>query len=136
MASPSGNQHWDASISTGRSDNVVDQLGSTRLHSYRDVLSFPNFGAGAIFDPNPWEAGGFAETSPTCTLGLPVADNRQVSQDCIQIIAPALKNVQEMTQSIFEMNLVGDLAEMKAGPLQYAVGYTIERTASSTRRTT
>ena len=51
---PSGNQHWDASISTGRSDNVVDQLGSTRLHSYRDVLSFPNFGAGAIFDPNPW----------------------------------------------------------------------------------
>jgi iron complex outermembrane recepter protein len=119
---PSGNQHWDASLSTGRSDNVVDQLGSTRLHSYRDVLSFPNFGAGAIFDPNPWEAGGFAETSPTCTSGLPVADNRKVTQDCIQIIAPALKNVQEMTQTIFEMNLTGDLAKMKHGALQYALG--------------
>ena len=119
---PSGNSHWDASITTGRSDNVVDQLGSTRLHSYRDVLSYPNFGTNAIFDPNPWEAGGFAETSPTCTSGLPVADNRKVSQDCIQIIAPALKNVQEMTQSIFEMNLTGDLAKMRHGSLQYALG--------------
>jgi iron complex outermembrane recepter protein len=119
---PSGNHHWDASITTGRSDNVVNQLGSTRLHSYRDVLAFPNFGTNAIFDPNPWESGGFAETAPTCTSGLPVVDNRQVSKDCIQIIAPALKNVQEMTQSIFEMNLTGDLAKMKAGPLQYALG--------------
>ena len=102
---PSGNQHWDASITTGRSDNVVDQLGSARLTSYRDVLTSPNFGAGATFDQNPWEAAGFAESTPTCTSGLPVVDNRQVSADCVQIIAPSLKNVREMTQSIFEMNL-------------------------------
>ena len=62
---PSGNHHWDASLTTGRSANVVIQLGSMRLHSYRDVLSFPNFGTNAIFDPNPWETSGFAETSPT-----------------------------------------------------------------------
>ena len=49
-------------------------------------------------------------------------DNRKVSADCIQIIAPSLKNVREMTQSIFEMNLTGDLAKMKAGTLQYALG--------------
>jgi iron complex outermembrane recepter protein len=119
---PSGNQHWDASITTGRSDNIVNQLGSARLTSYRDILTSPNFGAGATFDQNPWEAAGFAESTPTCTSGLPVVDNRQVSSDCIQIIAPALKNVREMTQSIFEMNLTGDLAKMKAGTLQYALG--------------
>ena len=85
-------------------------------------MTSPNFGAGATFDPNPWEAAGFAESTPTCTSGLPVVDNRQVSADCIQIIAPSLKNVREMTQSIFEMNLTGDLAKMKAGTLQYALG--------------
>jgi hypothetical protein len=77
---PSGNQHWDASITTGRSDNVVDQLGSARLSSYRDILTSPNFGAGATFDPNPWEAAGFAESTATCTSGLPVVDNRQVTR--------------------------------------------------------
>jgi len=119
---PSGNHSWDMNLATGRSDNTVNQLGSTRLHSYRDVLAFPNFGKNAIFDPNPWEAGGFAETAPRCTSGLPVADNRQVSDDCIAIVAPALKNLQEMTQTTFEANLTGDLAQMKAGPLQYALG--------------
>jgi iron complex outermembrane recepter protein len=121
---PSDKQHWDMSLYTGRSDNVVDQLGSMRLFSYRQVLASPNYGKGSTFDPNPWESGGFAEGIPTCTSGLPIADNRAVSQDCLQIVSPNLKNVREMTQSIFEFNLVGDLAQMKAGPLSYALGYT------------
>jgi outer membrane receptor protein involved in Fe transport len=110
------------SVYTGRSDNTVNQLGSMRLTSYRDVLASPNFGKNAVFDSNPWEAGGFAESIPTCTSGLPIADDREVSADCLQMISPALKNVREMTQSLFEANLVGDLAEMRAGPLQYALG--------------
>jgi outer membrane receptor protein involved in Fe transport len=120
----SGNHSWDISLYTGRSDNIVNQLGSMRLTTYRDVLSSPNFGRNATFDSNPWEAGGFAESVPTCTSGLPIADNRAVSDDCLQMISPALKNVREMTQTILEGNLVGDLAEMKAGPLQYALGMT------------
>jgi outer membrane receptor protein involved in Fe transport len=120
----SGNHSWDVSLYTGRSDNVVNQLGSMRLTSYRDVLSSPNFGRNATFDSNPWEAGGFAESVPTCTSGLPIADNRAVTSDCLQMISPTLKNVREMTQTILEGNLVGDLAEMKAGPLQYALGAT------------
>jgi outer membrane receptor protein involved in Fe transport len=119
---PSGDHSWDVSLYTGRSDNTVNQLGSMRLTTYRDVLSSPNFGRGSTFDSNPWEAGGFAEANPTCTSGLPIADNRAVSQDCLQMISPALKNVREMTQTIFEANLVGDLAEMRNGPLQYALG--------------
>jgi outer membrane receptor protein involved in Fe transport len=121
---PSGEHSWDVSLYTGRSDNVVNQLGSMRLFSYRQVLSSPNFGRNATFDPNPWEAGGFAESIPTCTSGLPIADDRDVSADCLQIISPALKNVREMTQTILEANLVGSLADMKSGPLQYALGMT------------
>jgi iron complex outermembrane receptor protein len=120
---PSGDHSWDVSLYTGRSDNTVNQLGSMRLTSYRDVLSSPNFGKNATFDSNPWEAGGFAESIPTCTSGLPIADEREVSADCLSMISPALKNVREMTQTILEANLVGDLAEMRNGPLSYALGF-------------
>jgi iron complex outermembrane receptor protein len=119
---PSGNHQWDVALYTGRSDNTVNQLGSMRLTTYRDVLSSPNFGRGATFDSNPWESSGFAESTATCTSGLPIADNRAVSADCIQMVSPALKNIREMTQTIMEANLVGDLAEMKAGALSYALG--------------
>src|SRR4029078_10897993 len=57
-----------------------------------------------------------------CTSGLPIADNRAVTQDCVAMIAPALKNLQEVTQNILEANLTGTLAQMKHGPLQYALG--------------
>jgi outer membrane receptor protein involved in Fe transport len=121
---PSGDHSWDMTIYTGRADNTVNQLGSMRLSSYRAVAGSPNWGRNMSYDSNPWESSGFAESVPTCTSGLPIVDNRAVTQDCLQMISPALKNLREMTQTIFEANLVGDLAEMRAGPLQYAAGYT------------
>jgi outer membrane receptor protein involved in Fe transport len=102
----------------------VNQLGSMRLTSYRNVLASPNFGRNFTYDSNPWEFGNFAEAVHSCTSGLPVADNRAVTDDCLQMISPALKNLREMTQTIFEANLVGDIIEMRAGPLQYAAGFT------------
>ncbi len=121
---PSGDHSWDVSLYTGRSDNVVQQLGSTRLTTYRDILANPNYGRGSAYDQNPNESSGFAEVIPTCTSGLPVVQDFQVSHDCVQMLAPSLKNLQEMTQTVLEANLVGDLAEMRNGPLQYALGYT------------
>ena len=120
---PSGNDFWDVTISTGRSDDLVNQLGSVRLSSLRALYLFPNYGRNAQFDPNPTDDG-FAESTPTCTTGLPILRRFVPSQDCVQIISPSLKNEREMTQSILEANLVGDLAEMRAGPLQYALGAT------------
>jgi hypothetical protein len=90
-------------------------------HQYRDV-------------PHPRTGGTRASTRtrgvrrlrrgpPTCTSGLPLATTA-VSQDCLQMISPELKNQREMTQTILEANLVGDLAEMSSGTLQYAAGYT------------
>ena len=37
-------------------------------------------------------------------------------------ISPDLKNQQEVTQNVLEANLIGDLVEMPAGPLAYALG--------------
>ena len=119
---PSGAHSWDVSLYTGRSDNTVNQLGSMSLVAYRNVLSSPNFGRNFSFDQNPWEFGGFAESTPSCTTGLPIMRRFQPAPGCVAMVSPSLKNQREMTQTILEGNLVGDLAEMRAGPLQYALG--------------
>jgi outer membrane receptor protein involved in Fe transport len=84
-------------------------------------MAFPNYGKNALFDPNPYVVG-FAESIPTCTSGLAIVDQRDVTADCVRMIAPELKNQNEVTQTILEGNLVGDLVDMSAGPLQYALG--------------
>ena len=120
---PSGNDFWDITVSTGRTDNIIVQRGSSRISTYRAIMSFPNYGRNAIFDPNPFAAG-FAESIPTCTSGMPIIDDRRLSEDCATMFSPDLKNTNQVTQTILEANLVGDLIEMPAGPLAYAAGYT------------
>jgi outer membrane receptor protein involved in Fe transport len=117
----SGNHHWDITLSTGFTDNTTIQKGSTRLNSYRAILNSPNFGHGFIGDPNPYIVG-FAESIATCQTGLPVITMFQVSEDCITAISPDLKNESHIEQSVLEMNIAGDLLEMKPGPLSYALG--------------
>jgi outer membrane receptor protein involved in Fe transport len=119
---PSGAHSWDVSLYTGRSDNIVNQLGSMSLVAYRNVLSSPNFGRNFTYDQNPWEFGGFAESTPSCPTGLPIMKRFMPAPGCVSMVSPSLKNQREMTQTILEANLVGDLAEMRAGPLQYALG--------------
>ena len=120
---PSGNDFWDVTVSTGRSDNNVQQRGSVALTHYRYLMLFPNFGRDAIFDPNPTDSG-FAESNPTCTTGLPIIERFVPSQDCVRMISPSLKTERTMEQTVLEANLIGDLVEMPAGPLQYALGAT------------
>jgi len=116
-----GNHSWDATISTGRTDSMAIQSGSARLSTYRAMMASPNFGRNAIFDPNAFIAG-FAESTPTCTSGLPVIHDFAISNDCVIMLTPDLKNQTNLTQNVFEFNLTGDLAQMKAGPLGYALG--------------
>ncbi len=120
---PGGNDFWDVTVSTGRSDNIVNQNGSVRLTQLRALYLVPNYGRNAIFDPEPVNDG-FAENNSRCTTGLPIFERFIPSQDCVQMIAPSLKNQREMTQSLIEANIVGDLIEMPAGPLAYALGGT------------
>ncbi|HEX6996174.1 MAG TPA: TonB-dependent receptor [Gammaproteobacteria bacterium] len=118
---PSGNDFWDVTVSTGRTDNFIVQRGSARLSTWRGIMASPNYGRNSVFDPNP-QTVGFAESIPTCTSGLPIIEDFPISQDCIRMMTPDLKNKVEVTQTDLEANLVGDLVEMAAGPLQYALG--------------
>jgi iron complex outermembrane receptor protein len=116
-----GNHSWEASLSTGRTDTLAIQAGSARLTTYRGMMASPNFGTNAIFDPNAFIAG-FAESTPTCTSGLPVIRDFAISNDCVTMLTPDLKNQNQLSQSVFEFNLTGDLAQMRAGALSYASG--------------
>jgi iron complex outermembrane receptor protein len=120
---PSGNDFWDITVSTGRTDTTNLLGGSARLSTWRALLAAPNWGVAYVGDPNPADSG-FAESVPTCTSGLPIARDFLVTDDCIEMLHAVLHNETLIEQSIFEANLVGDLAEMRAGPLQYALGAT------------
>ena len=86
---PSGDDLWDITVSTGRSDNVVNQLGSVRLSSYRVCIWSPNYGRGCVFDPNPSTPAASPRVSPTCTSGLPIADDSSATEDCVQMLSPS-----------------------------------------------
>jgi hypothetical protein len=62
---PSGNDRWDVTISTGRTDAQNTLTGSVRLTTYRQIMASPNFGVGFVGDPNPASVS-FAEGIPTC----------------------------------------------------------------------
>jgi iron complex outermembrane recepter protein len=118
---PSGSDFWDVTVSTGRTDAQNTLTGSVRLTTYRQLMASPNYGVGFVGDPNPFSVG-FAESIPTCTSGVPVTRQFNLSDDCIEMLHSPLQNQTNVDQKIIEANLVGDLVEMPAGPLGYALG--------------
>jgi outer membrane receptor protein involved in Fe transport len=94
----SGNHSWDLTLSTGRTDSMAVQAGSARLSTYRAMMASPNFGRNAVFDPNAYVAG-FAESTPTCTSGLPVITDFAISNDCAEL-TPDRKNQTNLSQNI------------------------------------
>jgi len=118
---PSGDDFWDITVSTGRTDAQNTLTGSIRLTTYRQLMASPNYGVGFVGDPNPFSTG-FAEGIPTCTSGVPVSRDFNLSDDCIEMLHAPLQNQTNVDQNIFEANLVGDLIEMPAGQLGYALG--------------
>lgn len=118
---PGGTDSWDVTISTGRTDALNTLTGNVRLTTYRQLLASPNYGVGFIGDPNPFGTG-FAEGIPTCASGIPIVRHFNMSDDCIEMLHAPLQNQTNVEQSVVEANLIGDLVEMKAGPLGYALG--------------
>jgi iron complex outermembrane receptor protein len=112
---------WDVSVSTGRTDAAITQVGNVRLNTYRQLMASPNFGVAFVGNPNT-EADGFAEGIPTCTSGLPITRDFLPTQDCIDMLHATLQSQTDVTQNILEANFTGDLASLRAGPLAYALG--------------
>ncbi len=69
-----------------------------------------------------------------CTSGLPlftatgaVDDTPSVSKDCADYAVLRMNDISALTQDIVEGNVTGTIAEMKSGPLQFALGMDARR---------
>jgi len=118
---PSGDHSWDVTFSHGQTENVVNLGGNVRLEAWRALVTSPNFGVAFSRQGNPPGAG-FQAGFATCETGLPVVRDFVPSEDCIRMLTAEMHNTTQVEQNIVEANLVGTLADMRAGPLQYALG--------------
>ena len=94
--------------------------GFVSLERYRRLIAAPNYGRGyTVGDPS-----GILGYKITCTSGLPVFENFQPSQDCIDAMSSRMKNITSLKQNIAEANLQGRIANLPAGELRGAFGLT------------
>ena len=107
---------YDVFASHGQTTADVDYFGFVDLARYQDLISRPNYGAGAEFN------NGRTGLLATCTSGLNPFLNTGVSDDCLSIIAPTFNSETDLTQNQVEVNLQGMVAELPAGDLRLAVG--------------
>jgi iron complex outermembrane receptor protein len=112
---------WDAYFTHGETETLVNYNGFASLDRWREVVQSPNFGVN-FRGQNNEEAGGQYSGVATCTSGLPVIREFEVSQDCIDAIEANLQNATKLEQNTIEINLTGDAVELPAGPLQFSVG--------------
>lgn len=109
---------WDASVGYGVSETITIYANFADLAQYKAVAESPNYGVNFV-------QGGLSATSSgigLCTSGLPFFRDIQVSQDCIDTITTDMQASTRIAQSMVDINLVGDLFDMPAGTLQFAVG--------------
>jgi outer membrane receptor protein involved in Fe transport len=114
---------WDASVSHGEAEVTTRLINFASLERYRAIILSPNFGRNAIITGNE-PAGGFGAGRATCTSGLPVFVDFEVSEDCVNAIRANLEQSGRMEQNVFEANVTGDLFEVPAGTVQFALGTT------------
>jgi iron complex outermembrane recepter protein len=110
---------WEAYVSHGQTSikNVLND-GFVSLARWRTLVAAPNYGRGYSYrDPNL----GYAVS---CTSGLPLFQDFEISQDCIDAIEIRMKNVTDLTQDIAEANLQGAVFALPAGEVRAAVGFT------------
>jgi iron complex outermembrane receptor protein len=120
---------WEAFVSHGQSTTSTITYGVVSLDSYRAIVSSPNFGRGFVWTQNSNEfingipgGGNFAGARVTCTSGLPVLQNFEVSQDCVDALTHDLQNRQKLEQTIQEANVQGGLFQGWAGEARFAAG--------------
>jgi outer membrane receptor protein involved in Fe transport len=107
---------YDLFGSHGRTNANTNYRGFADLLRYQDLISRPNYGAGADF--NNGRTGMLAH----CTSGLNPFVNTAVSQDCLDIISAPINSETSLTQDQVELNIQGSVAEIPGGDLRFAVG--------------
>jgi outer membrane receptor protein involved in Fe transport len=112
---------WEGYVSWGVTtvDTLMEGYGS--LERYRFMTNQPNYARGMYYTGNPL-GGGFQAAVVTCTSGLPVMDQFQMSPDCELALAADLQLSSKIDQLVAEYNLQGRLFDMPAGEARFAVG--------------
>ncbi len=111
---------WEAYATHGESKTDNGYIGFASLERYRAVVQSANYGKG------------FSQTGPgqaqaTCTSGLPIFEQFEVSQDCIDAITANIADRTRLTQEIVEANFQGAVADLPAGELRSALGASYRR---------
>lgn len=111
---------WEAYASHGATRTDLDYIGWASTERWRAIATAPNYGRGYTFD-------GAGSTSATCTSGLPVFEQFEISQDCIDAISANYTDRTRLTQDIYEATAQGALFDLPAGELRAAVGLTYRK---------
>lgn len=112
---------WDTYFTHGQTETLVNFVGFASLDRWRGVVQSPNFGVNFVGQNNE-EAGGQFSGVATCTTGLPVVREFEISADCEKAVESNLYNATKLEQNTFEMNINGDLMALPAGTLQFSAG--------------
>jgi outer membrane receptor protein involved in Fe transport len=95
---------WNVYGTFGKTDYVATQYGYPSSSAINTLLAAPDGGRSVC--PGGFNPFGFAP----------------IDQGCVDFIARIAKNHTNLTQGAVEATLTGSLADLPAGPLQYAVG--------------
>lgn len=116
-----GDWTWEAYASWGSTEvfTLMDGYGS--LERYRFITNQPNYGRGMFYTGNPL-GGGFQAAVVSCTSGLPIMEEFEMSDDCKLAVGANLQLTSRMDQLVAEYNMQGKLVDMPAGEARFAVG--------------
>ena len=112
-----GDWTWEAYISHGATRTDLDYVGFLSTRRFQAVIQSPNYGRNASLT-------GPGGSSLTCTSGLPVFQQFQITQDCINAITGTFTDRTRLTQDIVEATAQGGIVELPAGQLRGALGVT------------
>ncbi|MEJ1963168.1 MAG: TonB-dependent receptor [Gammaproteobacteria bacterium] len=111
---------WEAYASHGATRTDLDYIGFASTRRFQVVAQSPNFGKGL-------NGTSIASTSISCTSGLPIFSNFQVSQDCIDAIAADYTDRTRIEQNIYEATAQGRIIDLPMGQVRGALGLTYRK---------
>ncbi|KPK76072.1 MAG: hypothetical protein AMJ79_08365 [Phycisphaerae bacterium SM23_30] len=126
---PGSDWTYELFVSAGEAQTTSLMSGFGSLQRVREIITWgPDFGAGASIRGNQGPPGwGFAASTGTCTSGLNPFDWGSVTDDCWNAILADIKSKQVMEQYIWEANFQGAIAQLPAGEMRGAVGYSTRK---------
>lgn len=117
-----GDWTWEAYASRGQTRNTTSFIGFASTAMYRAIAQAPNYGRN--YTSKGVDVG---RKEVTCTSGLPIFEDFEVSQDCIDAITLNAADRTDLTQDIFEANTQGGLFSLPAGQVRGAAGLSYRR---------